>query len=179
MRYTRYIALAGICLAMISTAGWPAASAAQADAVLARDYPEAAVFLQMARRGAVDFAARHGRLPQGLPEIQDGGYSAYLFPTNWRPRFEVRDAMLEIGNYGRPVYLGGQHVKAYDVRVTPPAAGLYHDLATGIPQAAGGGRHPCRARPACGISPGRSGWPKAMAGAMLTLRWPASGFSFI
>lgn len=94
---------------------------------LAADHPEAAIFRQMARRGALDFAASGGRLPASLSEIQDNGFSAYLFPTNWRPEFQHNGNSLTIASFGRPSFLSGRYVNGYDINVDLPPGGLFVD----------------------------------------------------
>jgi hypothetical protein len=105
---------------------------------LAAEHPDAAVFRQMARRGGCDFAAQVGRLPRSLGEIQDGGYSAYLFPTNWQPDFRPDEQRLVIGCLGHPAYFAGEFARSYDVVVTLPHPGLYEDVPRATPMAAAG-----------------------------------------
>lgn len=122
----RTVRLALACAALLAAAlPVPAAAAS-----LAADHPEAAIFRQMARRGGIDFAVRQGRLPASLADIQDAGYSAYLFPTNWRPDFRFNGRTLTISSFGRPVYLAGEYIQGYDSLVVLPEPGLYEDVQT-------------------------------------------------
>jgi hypothetical protein len=61
-----------------------------------------------------------------------------LFPTNWRPLYEVRGSTAHVGTYGQPVYFAGQSVKTYDITVTAPGPGLYHDIASDKPDTSSG-----------------------------------------
>lgn len=129
----------GISLALLcALAGQAPAAVADSGMNLAASYPNAAVFRQMARRGAADFAARHGRLPHSLEEVRDAGYTAYLFPTNWQPSLVERNGELRISWVGLPAFLAGQSLRSFDIVVSLPPAGLYTDRQRRSPLDPGG-----------------------------------------
>jgi hypothetical protein len=125
-------------IAAVATVPPTATVMAGGDVVIARDYPNAAVFMQMARRGIVDYTARNGAFPPGLQALQDGGYTAYLFPTNWRPGYEQTADQVRLNLYGHPVYVAGHSVKTSNITVVRPQPGLYHDVARDFPDTSSG-----------------------------------------
>jgi hypothetical protein len=111
---------------------------AESQVVLARDHPNAAVFMQMARRGILDYTARNGSFPAGLQALQDAGYTAYLFPINWRPGYEIAGNEARVNLHGHPVYIAGQSVKTSNIAVVRPRPGLYHDQTQDFPDTSTG-----------------------------------------
>jgi hypothetical protein len=93
---------------------------------LARDYPEALAVRAMAQRAVLDFRVERGSFPQSLRELEDGGYCAYLFPTDFRPTLEHAQDSLEINCLGRPAFAAGESASLrHEFVVRTPTPGLY------------------------------------------------------
>jgi hypothetical protein len=114
-----------------------AAMARQAP-VLARDYPGAIVFLQMARRGVQDYTAQKGTFPPDLKAVESAGYTAYLFPTDWKPVYSILGDYVEIRNVSSPGFLGGQTNSIDHIEIRQPKPGLFHDSQERAPGGAEG-----------------------------------------
>jgi hypothetical protein len=93
--------------------------------VLSRDYPDALSIRSMARRAVEDYTAQHAAFPDSIQLLQDLGYTAYHFPTSYRPQIDIRDSRLYLNSLGRPAFFGGQSaVLRKELSVNLPRPGL-------------------------------------------------------
>jgi hypothetical protein len=103
--------LGGMLLIGLLTAAGPAPAntTPAANLVIARDYPNAAIFMEMAVRGGRDYFIVNRCAPPDLAAVIDAGDTAYLFPDKADFEFRVEEGLrVRAISHNQPVYERGR-----------------------------------------------------------------------